>query len=134
MAVVDRRQPDGPRVLTVKQPWAGMIIHGGRDVENRSWRTRYTGLLLIYAAVDPDPAGMEFAETSGITVPLEYRVIVGSVQLTGCVRDSASRWAAPGSWHWLLEQPQPARPGWTVPGNHGHMFRAPAGWEQAFER
>ena len=25
------------KALTVKQPWAWAIIHGGKDVENRSW-------------------------------------------------------------------------------------------------
>jgi hypothetical protein len=25
------------RVLTVRQPWAWAIIHGGKDAENRNW-------------------------------------------------------------------------------------------------
>lgn len=25
------------KVLTVRQPWAWAIIHGGKDIENRSW-------------------------------------------------------------------------------------------------
>jgi hypothetical protein len=29
----------GPRALTVRQPWASLIIAGIKDVENRTWRT-----------------------------------------------------------------------------------------------
>jgi hypothetical protein len=43
------------RALTVRQPWAWAIIHGGKDVENRSWTNRYaTGLIAIHAGVGLD--------------------------------------------------------------------------------
>jgi hypothetical protein len=42
------------KVLTIRQPWAHAILHLGKDVENRSWRTRYRGLLLIHAAARPE--------------------------------------------------------------------------------
>jgi hypothetical protein len=35
--------------LTVKQPWAHMIANLGKLVENRTWETRYRGLLAIHA-------------------------------------------------------------------------------------
>lgn len=37
------------RAITVKQPWAWAIAHGGKTVENRSKVTSYRGLLLIHA-------------------------------------------------------------------------------------
>lgn len=37
------------RALTVRQPWAWAIAHGGKNVENRSRRTHYRGPLLIHA-------------------------------------------------------------------------------------
>lgn len=37
------------RAITVKQPWAWAIAHGGKLIENRSQGTRYRGLLLIHA-------------------------------------------------------------------------------------
>jgi hypothetical protein len=33
-----------PKALTIRQPWAHSIIHLGKDVENRSWRTDYKGI------------------------------------------------------------------------------------------
>lgn len=43
------------KALTVKQPWAGLIIAGGKDIENRTWRTSYRGRVLIHAAKTPVP-------------------------------------------------------------------------------
>jgi ASCH domain len=50
---------DEAPVLTVRQPWAWAIIHGGKDVENRSWRTKYRGPLLIHAGSAFEPDGYE---------------------------------------------------------------------------
>jgi len=38
------------KALTIRQPWAFAILNLGKDVENRSWRTRHRGPLLIHAA------------------------------------------------------------------------------------
>lgn len=37
------------KALSVKQPWAWAIIHAGKDIEKRTWRTDYRGPLLIHA-------------------------------------------------------------------------------------
>ena len=37
------------KALTVQQPWAWAIIHGGKDVENRTQAWTYRGPLLIHA-------------------------------------------------------------------------------------
>lgn len=37
------------RALTVQQPWAWAIIHGGKDVENRTQAWGYRGPLAIHA-------------------------------------------------------------------------------------
>ena len=39
------------KCLSILQPWAWAIIHGGKDVENRTWRTAYRGPLLIHASL-----------------------------------------------------------------------------------
>lgn len=38
------------RALSIRQPWAWMIIHGGKRIENRTWDTSYRGEFLIHAA------------------------------------------------------------------------------------
>lgn len=39
------------RAITVKQPWAWAIAHGGKNIENRSRPVAYRGPLLIHAGV-----------------------------------------------------------------------------------
>jgi ASCH domain len=48
----------GPRVLSMKQPWAWAIVSGLKHVENRSWKTPYRGTVYIHASRQPDPWGM----------------------------------------------------------------------------
>lgn len=38
------------KALSIRQPWAFLIIHGGKDVENRSWHTNFPGCFLVHAA------------------------------------------------------------------------------------
>lgn len=35
------------KALTVKQPWASLIIHYGKDIENRDWCCTYRGRIAI---------------------------------------------------------------------------------------
>jgi len=57
--------------------------------------------------------------------------IIGSVQVTGCVRDSRSRWAISGYWHWLTAAPRIADPVIPIKGQLS-MYPAPDGWEASF--
>jgi hypothetical protein len=36
--------------LTIKQPWASLIVLGIKDIENRSWPTRRRGRFLVHAS------------------------------------------------------------------------------------
>lgn len=38
------------KALSIRQPWAWLILHGGKDIENRSWNTNFRGRFLIHAA------------------------------------------------------------------------------------
>jgi hypothetical protein len=107
------------RVLTVRQPHAHLLIHGSpnaeaKDVENRPRPTSYRGTLLIQASARIDRAVYVSYIAEGIELPpagqLVTGAIIGSVQVTDCVRDSRSRWAIPGYWHWLTGAPQAADP------------------------
>ena len=107
------------KCLSVRQPWAWLIIHGGKDVENRAWRTHYTGPLLIHAAKTPGrPASAEIYRITTLcgidpvsgNVNLLYGAIIGRVHLAGCINGSDSPWSIPGDWHWLLADPEPLGP------------------------
>jgi hypothetical protein len=40
--------------LSLKQPWAALLVHGRKTVEVRSWRPTRRGRILIHAARVPD--------------------------------------------------------------------------------
>lgn len=40
--------------LSLKQPWAALLVHGRKTIEVRRWSTKRRGLLLIHAARVPD--------------------------------------------------------------------------------
>lgn len=43
-------RPEFPAVaLSIRQPWAWLIIHGGKDIENRTWPTRFRGRVAVHA-------------------------------------------------------------------------------------
>ncbi len=47
------------KALTVRQPWASLIIAGYKDVENRSWTTSYRGRLAVHAGRTLDKEGLD---------------------------------------------------------------------------
>lgn len=38
------------KVLSLKEPWATLIMAGKKRIETRSWKTRYRGPLLLHAS------------------------------------------------------------------------------------
>lgn len=102
------------KALSIHPSWAWAIIHGGKDVENRKWKTDFRGTLLIHSTntlKKPDLA--RACELAGITVnakALARNAIVGAVELVDIVECSASRWARPDWYHWVLENPRPLIP------------------------
>ena len=84
------------KIISVRQPWAWLIVAGHKDIENRTWRTSYRGPLLIHAsqAMEEDdfPMQRQWIKESGIVIPedLPRGAIVGAATLTD-VHD----WASP---------------------------------------
>ena len=119
------------RVLTIRQPWAWAVVHGGKDVENRSWPTQHRGALLVHAGSAFEPDGYEVVKELATRPPppaqdLVRGAIIGVVDVVDCVRDSDSAWAVAGQWHWCLRDPRPLDPTVPCPGCLG-LWRPPAG-------
>jgi hypothetical protein len=92
------------RAISIRQPWAYAILYLGKNVENRPWRTRYRGRILIQAALK-----VERDEALKLNLDpdeLPTGAIVGSVEIVDCVRNSKSKWASRGQWHWVLDKPR----------------------------
>lgn len=103
------------KALSIRQPWAHLIIHGGKDIENRTWNLKHRGPLLIHAGKGCTRKeyadAVEFCRSRGLPEPpplaeLHRGGIVGSVVVVDCVEDSDSPWLV-GPFGIVLAQPEP---------------------------
>ncbi len=123
------------RILTVRQPWAWALVHGGKDVENRSRNLAgsYRGPVAIHAGKQEDKnafslsdsrAALDAAATrfgaGGLFSPWwgNHGRIIGVADLVSVHRSPeclefrdgtygyCSPWAEPDSMHLVFENPQ----------------------------
>lgn len=47
------------KTLSLKQPWAELILQGKKKIELRRWNTRFRGEFLIHASKIPDKKNMK---------------------------------------------------------------------------
>lgn len=92
------------KALSIRQPYAWLIVNGFKDIENRSWDTKYRGLVLIHASKGMKRADYDAAKAICDSLPPLQRVIlpafdklerggiVGYTHITGTTRESASPW------------------------------------------
>jgi hypothetical protein len=58
------------KILSVRQAWASLIARGARDVENRSWPTRYRGAVFMHASERADDVTSdEIKRQFGVRLP-----------------------------------------------------------------
>ena len=107
---------NGLLALSVRQPWANLIVLGLKDIEIRTWATKYRGRLLIHA-------GMTFDRVAMWRFPMETvprGAIIGSVKLAEILRFTRKTWKEEGDRHldtgqfpletayaWILEDQRP---------------------------
>ena len=92
--------------LSIRPAWAWAIIHGGKDVENRSTRTSFRGRFLVHASLALKLSDFERAtqalraagERSILPREDEFAVggFIGSVELADVAEQCDSPWFAPG--------------------------------------
>ena len=75
------------KVLTIKQPWATLIMQGDKRFEFRSWQTKYRGDLLIHAGKGIDQEAMKRL-AKYIPEDMPTGKILGKVILVDCVKMS----------------------------------------------
>ncbi|MBP6566065.1 MAG: ASCH domain-containing protein [Saprospiraceae bacterium] len=100
------------KCLSVKQPWASLIFHG-KDIENRTWHTKYRGEVLIHVSAKSAGIPSELLNEeqfdyfninpeSGIWLQElmagKYitSAIIGKVDIVDCVTNHPSVWAEKG--------------------------------------
>ena len=74
--------------LSIKQPWPYRIFYEGKDVENRSWETKFRRAFLVHAGKTPDCPKKYWTHRDDM--PLGC--ICGLAYITDCVDQWASEW------------------------------------------
>ncbi|MBY4726644.1 MULTISPECIES: ASCH domain-containing protein [Burkholderia] len=108
------------KALSIRQPWAWLVAHGHKDIENRSWPTSYRGPLLIHASKGMTRAeyenAMRFAIVAGVAYEQLQRFddsarggIIGVTDLFDCVPPSRaeSPWHIEGNYGFALRNARP---------------------------
>jgi len=82
------------KALSIRQPWAHLVVKGIKRIENRTWATNYRGPLLIHAANYWHAIPIEEIEARfRVRIPrdLPRGAIVGRVELVDIVTQSRDR-------------------------------------------
>lgn len=99
------------KALSIRQPYASLVAHGIKDVENRSWETNYRGIVLIHAArVVPKEADLEALKRKHKlkTLPeMHFGAIVGAFDLEHLELedDPKSKWYEFPAAAWMISRP-----------------------------
>jgi len=97
------------KAISIKQPWAYAILHLGKDIENRTWRTNYRGPVLIHTGQKVDRAAVEALKAYDHDLPDTFETggIVGQVEITDCIKPAQSGWYMLGHYGWILANAKP---------------------------
>jgi len=95
------------KALSIKQPWAWLILHAGKDIENRSWNTEHRGQLLIHASKTIDKEAFhrflaEFPSLPQIST-MQTGGIVGVVNMVDVLETCPSEWFEGPFGFWLQD-------------------------------
>jgi hypothetical protein len=92
------------KALSIRQPWAWLICHAGKDIENRDWPTNFRGRIWIHAGKTMTKADYEACALFIAPMRRPWRMpaydvlrqecggIVGVCSIVGCVTQSSSPW------------------------------------------
>lgn len=120
--------------LSIRQPWAWLIVNGIKPVENREWTTRFRGRILVHAGKTMTKeeylsarATWREAGGSALELPppefLDRGGIVGSVDIVDVVESHPSPYFV-GQYGFVLARPS-VLPFVPYPGKLG-FFNVPA--------
>jgi hypothetical protein len=104
--------------LSVRQPWAWLIVNGWKAVENRGWKTHRRGRILIHASNGMTLGEYQacylfvagFSPTVAAAIPsfasLQRGGIIGEAVLLDCVTEHKSEWFC-GPYGFVLDEARP---------------------------
>lgn len=105
------------KCLSIRQPFAWLIVNGFKDIENRSWVTKFRGTFLVHASktlrMDEYNEAKLICDRLGIRLPapndLVRGCVVGKADVVGNDDNHPSPWFF-GPNGILLERARPCKP------------------------
>jgi len=96
------------KAISIRQPWAWLIVNGYKDIENRIWAAKLRGPILIHAGqsksnTTPDALAYIKRKYRVPNLPDTFETggIVGIAEITDCVQRHRSKWFQ-GPYGWTL--------------------------------
>jgi hypothetical protein len=115
--------PERVVALSVRQPWAALLVAGLKTVEVRTWPTRRRGPVLIHAGRLPDdrPDGWALVDTPEVHELVRLGGgVIGVADLADCVR-----YDTPGAFAAAEAEHRNPADWFRPPGLYGFVFRNP---------
>ncbi|MBQ3474663.1 MAG: ASCH domain-containing protein [Bacilli bacterium] len=72
------------KALTIKEPWASLIIEGYKKYELRSWKTNYRGKILIHAGKGLEKENL--IKFKDYDIDIKPGMIIGEATLVDCIK------------------------------------------------
>ncbi len=69
------------KAITIKEPWASLIVHGFKKYEFRNWKTNYRGKILIHAGLSKE----NIDKFSDYNLDISSGEIIGEAVITDCI-------------------------------------------------
>lgn len=135
------------RALTLRQPWASLVVRGAKQIETRERSTSYRGLIAIHASRTFDPAQWRLSDREpfasalgGLNLHKTLGKVIGTVELVDCrpveeigeisAQERAFGHFEAGRWAWVLRNPRTRIPV-NACGQLGMWeWAPPKGWEE----
>jgi len=99
------------KALTIRQPWAWLIVNGIKNIENRSWHTNYRGYFYIHSSLKIDEQSYQILKANKkLQLPkikhLQTGGIIGKAKLVSCTTKSKSPWFT-GPYGFIMRKQRP---------------------------
>lgn len=123
--------------LSLKQPWAALLVHGMKTIEVRKWPTARRGSILIHAAriSDERTEAWNWVPAELGDMPRLVGGFIGRCELTGCFAYRSKEAFAKDRARHLNEADwfePPLLYGFTLKNAEALSFRAYPGWMRFF--
>lgn len=102
------------KALSIRQPWASLIIDGPKRIENRTWKTTRRGWVLVHASLTDDHwNAFQFCQMRSLlhtptvadilrsSPPKPQSGIIGAMRIDDCVETETSPWFT-GPWGFVI--------------------------------